>query len=348
MRGARPDRRDPRPGRSKRERLLRGGRHPDHRRRRGPRRHPDDRGPARRGPGDHGTTLLRAETRIGRVVLGDGIATSGARGRAGASSRHDARSSSPSPAPGTPSGWASRPGCGLPAGRSRRSCCPQGEDAKRLSVVEGSRPRPRPAPRASGANRSSRSVAARSGTRPGSSRPPTCAASRSSTCRRPWSPRSIRRSVARPASTCPRARTWSGAFHLPERHDHRRRRPADTPRAPAPGRARRGGQDGGPRRRAAVRAAGDRRRRRSPPGRPRSTGPALVAEVVERCAWAKVEVVLADEREHDPTGGRITLNLGHSVGHARRGDRRRTAGCSTARPWRTACAPPARSGRRWA
>lgn len=42
----------------------------------------------------------------------------------------------------------------------------------------------------------------------------------------------------------------------------------------------------------------------------------LVAEVVERCAWAKVEVVLADEREHDPSGGRITLNLGHSVGHA--------------------------------
>ncbi len=41
-----------------------------------------------------------------------------------------------------------------------------------------------------------------------------------------------------------------------------------------------------------------------------------VAELVERCAWAKVAVVLADEREHDPTGGRITLNLGHSIGHA--------------------------------
>jgi shikimate kinase/3-dehydroquinate synthase len=40
------------------------------------------------------------------------------------------------------------------------------------------------------------------------------------------------------------------------------------------------------------------------------------AELVERSAWAKVEVVSADEREQDPTGGRIRLNLGHSLGHA--------------------------------
>jgi len=39
----------------------------------------------------------------------------------------------------------------------------------------------------------------------------------------------------------------------------------------------------------------------------------LFAEVVERCGWAKIEVVSADEREH---GGRITLNLGHSLAHA--------------------------------
>jgi shikimate kinase / 3-dehydroquinate synthase len=38
-----------------------------------------------------------------------------------------------------------------------------------------------------------------------------------------------------------------------------------------------------------------------------------LAEVVERAAWAKVEVVLADERE---AGARIALNLGHSLGHA--------------------------------
>ncbi len=38
-----------------------------------------------------------------------------------------------------------------------------------------------------------------------------------------------------------------------------------------------------------------------------------VAELVERAAWAKVEVVAADERE---AAGRIALNLGHSLGHA--------------------------------
>jgi 3-dehydroquinate synthetase/shikimate kinase len=37
------------------------------------------------------------------------------------------------------------------------------------------------------------------------------------------------------------------------------------------------------------------------------------AEVVERTAWAKVEIVTDDEREQ---GDRIHLNLGHSLGHA--------------------------------
>jgi 3-dehydroquinate synthase len=37
------------------------------------------------------------------------------------------------------------------------------------------------------------------------------------------------------------------------------------------------------------------------------------AEAVERAAWAKVETVLADERE---SGRRISLNLGHTIGHA--------------------------------
>jgi len=41
-----------------------------------------------------------------------------------------------------------------------------------------------------------------------------------------------------------------------------------------------------------------------------------VAEVVERAGWAKVEVVSADERESGASGGRIRLNLGHSLGHA--------------------------------
>jgi 3-dehydroquinate synthase len=42
-----------------------------------------------------------------------------------------------------------------------------------------------------------------------------------------------------------------------------------------------------------------------------------VAELVERCLWAKVEIVLADERESLGTEGpgRLALNLGHTVGH---------------------------------
>jgi 3-dehydroquinate synthase len=41
-----------------------------------------------------------------------------------------------------------------------------------------------------------------------------------------------------------------------------------------------------------------------------------VAELVERAAWAKVEVVVADEKEQGAASGRIVLNLGHSLGHA--------------------------------
>ncbi len=44
-----------------------------------------------------------------------------------------------------------------------------------------------------------------------------------------------------------------------------------------------------------------------------ATDSGALAEVVERAAWAKVEVVTADERE---AAGRISLNLGHSLGHA--------------------------------
>jgi shikimate kinase/3-dehydroquinate synthase len=44
--------------------------------------------------------------------------------------------------------------------------------------------------------------------------------------------------------------------------------------------------------------------------RPIETG--AVAEMVERCVWAKVEVVTADAREANV---RMTLNLGHTIGH---------------------------------
>ena len=49
-------------------------------------------------------------------------------------------------------------------------------------------------------------------------------------------------------------------------------------------------------------------------GDPAAVESGALAEVVERAAWAKVEVVLADEQE---TGAaRIALNLGHTLGHA--------------------------------
>lgn len=51
-------------------------------------------------------------------------------------------------------------------------------------------------------------------------------------------------------------------------------------------------------------------------GDPEAFSSGAVAEVVERAAWAKVEVVVADERERGGMGGRIALNLGHSLGHA--------------------------------
>jgi len=41
-----------------------------------------------------------------------------------------------------------------------------------------------------------------------------------------------------------------------------------------------------------------------------------LAELVERAGWAKVEVVSEDERERGAKAGRIALNLGHSLGHA--------------------------------
>ncbi len=49
------------------------------------------------------------------------------------------------------------------------------------------------------------------------------------------------------------------------------------------------------------------------PGFRRAFESGVLAELVERCAWAKVEIVAADEREQ---AGRIVLNLGHSIGHA--------------------------------
>ena len=48
-------------------------------------------------------------------------------------------------------------------------------------------------------------------------------------------------------------------------------------------------------------------------GRRSTVESGALAELVERCAWRKVEIVTADEREE---GERIVLNLGHSLAHA--------------------------------
>ena len=48
-------------------------------------------------------------------------------------------------------------------------------------------------------------------------------------------------------------------------------------------------------------------------GDPVAAADGCLAELVERCAWAKVEVVAADEKD---AAVRIALNLGHSLGHA--------------------------------
>ncbi len=47
-------------------------------------------------------------------------------------------------------------------------------------------------------------------------------------------------------------------------------------------------------------------------GDKRAVESGALAEMVERCAWAKVEIVTGDERD---LGRRRTLNLGHTIGH---------------------------------
>ena len=75
-------------------------------------------------------------------------------------------------------------------------------------------------------------------------------------------------------------------------------------------------EDGGARRRGAVRDARGRRRGDRARRRGRRSSAARSPRSSSGPAWAKVEVVRADEREHGAAGGRIALNLGHTLGHA--------------------------------
>ena len=264
-----------------------------------------------------GTTLLRAETAIGRVVLGDGIATSEV---AAALERLKARRAILLSEPGAwdAFGLGVATGLRLAGWTVETILLPQGEDAKRLSVVEGTardlvrlrveRGEPLVAIGGGALGDAAGFVAATYLRGVPLIHVPTTLVAQ------------IDSSIGgKTGVDLPEGKNLVGAFHLPEATiidtTALRTLPVRQRRA-ALGEA------------VKMAALGDERLfelletdgadiAAGPPAHDADgSGAAAVAEVVERCAWAKVEVVLADQREHDPTGGRITLNLGHSVGHA--------------------------------
>lgn len=260
-----------------------------------------------------GTTLLRAETAIGRVVIGDGIATSEV---AAALERLRARRAILVSEPGAWDAFGSGVATGLRlAGWTVETILlPQGEDAKRLSVVEGTardlvrlrveRGEPLVAIGGGALGDAAGFVAATYLRGVPLIHVPTTLVAQ------------IDSSIGgKTGVDLPEGKNLIGAFHLPEVtiiDTAALRTLPERQRRAALGEA------------VKMAALGDERlfellEADGPDIAVGSTGldaGGAVAEVVERCAWAKVDVVLADQREHDPTGGRITLNLGHSVGHA--------------------------------
>ena len=182
-----------------------------------------------------------------------------------------------------------------PRGRPR----PAARRARRPSDSTSSRRRRAswPASASSGRSRWWRSVAARSATRPASWPRSTCAASGSSRSRPRWSPRSIRRSAARPGVDLPEGKNLVGAFHQPSAViidiAMLRTLPERQLRA-ALGEAVKMAALGDERlfELLEARRAGDRRAATTA-----AFASGAVAELVERAGWAKVEVVVADERE---------------------------------------------------
>jgi 3-dehydroquinate synthetase/shikimate kinase len=257
-----------------------------------------------------GTVLLRAETRIGRIVIGEGVL---AQEVAAALRDLEARRAILVSEPGA---WAAV-GAELAAGMSRdglpveRVMLPQGEDAKRLSVIETAardltrlrveRREPIVAI-GGGALGDAAGFLAATWLRgvPLIHVPTTLVAQIDSSI------------GGKTGVDLPEGKNLVGAFHQPASVvidiavlaslDVRLRRAAlaEALKMAALGDERlfRVLEADGP----AI-AAGD----------DAATASGALAEVVERAAWAKVEVVLADEREG---AGRIALNLGHSLGHA--------------------------------
>ena len=232
-------------------------------------------------------TLLQAETPIGRFVLGEGIAHDAV---IDALERLSARRAILVSEPGAWAAFGETLSDGLAAEgwTVERVMLPQGEDAKRLAVIETASAGPRAAARGArrAARRDRRRRARRCGRVPGGDVP--ARACRSSTCRRRWSPRSTRRSAARRASTCPRARTWSGRSTSRPRSSSMSRPcgrcRSDTDGPPSARRSRwpRSATSG-------CSSCWRSRAPRSPAARRRPSTSGAVAEVVERCAWAKVD-----------------------------------------------------------
>ena len=301
---------------------------------------------ARSGPSTATPASSSPTTRIGRIVLGEGI------GRAGARARRSARSGAPASDPRLgarargPSVGDGDLGLGAPAAGSsvERIDAAPGRGGQAPARRRRRRPVSSPGCASSGASRSWRSAAAPSATRPASWPRRTSAACRSSTSRRPWSPRSTSSIGGKTAVDLPEGKNLVGAFHQPTAvviDVMALRTLPERQRRAALGEA------------VKMAALGDERLfellEADGPAIARGDADAFdcgaVAEVVERAAWAKIEVVLADEREQGgrraPAGrraGRLALNLGHSIGHAleaaggygdappRRGGRLRTAG----------------------
>ena len=260
-----------------------------------------------------GTVLLRAETRIGHVVLGEGIA---AAETAAALRRLEARRAVLVSEPGA---WAAA-GEGLAAGLRGAGWAvdhvllPQGEDAKRLGVIERAaselsrlrveRGEPIVAV-GGGALGDAAGFIAATYLRgiPFIQVPTTLVAQIDSAI------------GGKTGVDLPEGKNLVGAFHQPSAivvDTAFLRSLPERERRAALGEAVKMAALGDERLFEVLEELGD--------AVARGDGPAFdggaVAELVERSAWAKVEVVLADEREAGAAAGRISLNLGHSLGHA--------------------------------
>jgi shikimate kinase/3-dehydroquinate synthase len=260
-----------------------------------------------------GTVLLRAETAIGRIVLGTGIA---ARTIAAELDRLRARRAILISEPGAWDAVGERLATELAAGGREvvRVLLPQGEDAKRLAVVEAA------ASQLAGlrVERSEVLVAVGGGALGDTAGflaavylrgigfiavPTTLVAQIDSSI------------GGKTGVDLPEGKNLVGAFHQPTAVvidvELLRTLPERQLRA-ALGEAVKMAALGDERLFELLETDGEAIARGDPD--PFASG--AVAELVERAGWAKVEVVMADERERNPGGGRITLNLGHSVGHA--------------------------------